>query len=113
MLDIVDNRIYLTRGDTASIDIRLTDATGGDYEPVAGDKIYFRLKNAVFGNTLRLVKEISPTTLTLALSEADTANLELGTYRYEVELVTSSGDRFTVIENGEFVLGVELESHDG
>ena len=113
MLDVVDNRIYLTRGDSASVDIRLTDAAGGDYEPVAGDKIYFRLKNAVFGNTLRLVKAISPTDLTLTLSEVDTANLELGTYRYEVELVTSSGDRFTVIENGEFVLGVELESHNG
>ena len=113
MLEVVDNRIYLTRGDSASIDVRLTDATGAEYEPVAGDRMYFRLKNAVFGNTLQLVKEILPTTLTLTLSAADTANLELGTYRYEVELVTSSGDRFTVIENGTFTLGVELESHDG
>ena len=113
MLEIVDNRIYLTRGDSASIDIRLTDATGAEYEPVAGDKIYFRLKKNVFGSSLLLVREISPTTLTLELKPNDTAGLDFGLYRYEIELVTSSGDRFTVIENGEFVLGVELESHDG
>ena len=113
MLEIINNRIYLTRGDTANIDIRLTDSSGAEYEPVAGDKIYFRLKNAVFGSSLLLVREISPTTLTLELKPADTASLDFGLYRYEVELVTSSGDRFTVIENGEFVLGVELEAHDG
>ena len=111
MLEVSENRIYLTRGDSAYITISLKDNTGADYEPVAGDKIYFRLKKGVFGDGLLLVKEIDPATLRLELTPEDTSHLEFTTYRYEIELATSNGDRYTVIENGEFVVGVELESH--
>ena len=72
---------------------------------------YFRLKKGVFGKGLVLVKEIDPATLTLVLLPSDTANLDFTSYRYEIELVTAGGDRYTVIEDGEFVVGVELEEH--
>ncbi|MBQ3455174.1 MAG: hypothetical protein IJG36_01935 [Synergistaceae bacterium] len=111
MFYVDSNTIYLTRGDSANITITIKDSEGEDYTPVTGDKIYFRLKKNVFGKSLILVKEIDTSTLTLALVPADTANLNFASYRYEIELVTASGDRFTVIENGEFVIGVELESH--
>lgn len=111
MLEISGNRIYLTRGDSAYITISLKNNSGATYTPVSGDKIYFRLKEGIFGNNLLLVKEINTSTLRLELTPSDTANLNFATYRYEIELVTASGDRFTVIENGEFVVGVELESH--
>lgn len=112
MLEVVDNRIYLTRGDSAYITISVSNADGTAYEPVAGDKLYFRLKKNIFGSTLLLVRAISLETFTLELSPTDTAILDFGSYRYEIELITASGDRFTVIENGELVLGVELETHD-
>ena len=107
-----ENRIYLTRGDSASIKLSITDSIGSDYEAVAGDKIYFRLKRTVFGSTLVLVKEIAPSTLTLEFSPNDTARLDFATYRYEVELAAANGSMFTVIEDGELVIGPELESHD-
>ncbi|MBR1439189.1 MAG: hypothetical protein IJ587_11710 [Synergistaceae bacterium] len=112
MLEISENRIYLTRGDSAYITISLKDNTGADYEPVAGDKIYFRLKEKIFGDKLLLVKEIDTATKRLELTPSDTSRLDFATYHYEIELVTASGDRFTVIENGEFVVGIELESHE-
>lgn len=111
MFEISDNRIYLTRGDSANITITIKDSSGEDYTPVTGDKIYFRLKKNVFGKSLILVKEIDTSTLTLSLVPSDTLSLDFASYRYEIELVTASGDRFTIIENGEFVIGVELENH--
>lgn len=111
MLDISGNRIYMTRGDSAEIDLKIVDQSGADYEAVPGDKIYFRLKKNAFENTLLLVKEIDPETLRLTLVPEDTARLGFLSYRYEIELMTAQGYRFTVIENGEFVVGVELENH--
>ena len=111
MLYVEGKTIYLTRGDSANITISLKDNLGNAYQPVAGDKIYFRLKKNVFGKNILLLKEIDPSTLILQIAPLDTENLEFSTYRYEIELVTASGDRFTVIENGEFIVGIELENH--
>ena len=103
MLEVTGNRIYLTCGDSANIALPLTD-----YEPVDGDKIYFRMKKSVFGSSLLLVKEISTETLTLELKHSDTANLAFSSYRYEVEVIKSTGASKTLIENGEFVVGPKL-----
>ena len=112
MLDIVGNRIYLTRGDSALIDLKIVDEAGLPYEYVPGDKIYFRMKENAFTNVLLLVKEIDAETLTLELKPEDTSSLGFFPYRYEVELVTAQGYRFTVIENAEIVIGVELGSRE-
>ena len=112
MLEINNNRIYLTRGDTAYITVALTDSSGNNYTPIAGDKIYFRLKKNVFGNNLILVKEVNTSTLKLELNPSDTQNLDFTSYRYEIELVKASGECFTVIENAPFIIGAELEVHD-
>ncbi|MBQ4430637.1 MAG: hypothetical protein II877_03965 [Synergistaceae bacterium] len=111
MLYIDGKTIYLTRGDSANVTVGIKDSSGNDYEPVAGDKIYFRLKKGVFGKGLVFMKEIDPATRTLVLMPSDTAKLDFTSYRYEIELVTAGGDRYTVIEDGEFVVGVELEEH--
>ena len=111
MLEINENRIYLTRGDSASIAISLTDSLGNEYTPYFTDRIFFRLKKNVFGNSLILVKEINVSTLKLELLPADTQNLAFSSYRYEIELVTESGLCYTVVENSEFVIGAELEEH--
>ena len=102
MLEVTDTRIYLTCGDSADIQLPVT------YEPSDGDKIYFRLKKSVFGNSLLLVKEIPPETLTLELKHSDTSNLRFSSYRYEVEVISSTGAGRTLIENGEFVVGPKL-----
>ena len=112
MLSITNNKIYLTRGDSAYIELRLQDESGSDYRPEAGDKIYFRIKKSIFGDAVLLVKEIDTETLALELLPEDTISLEFMTYRYEVELVTLQGKCFTVIANAEFQIGPELEVHE-
>lgn len=111
MLEINDNAIYLTRGDSAFITVNLLNSLGDNYTPAIGDKLYFRLKNNVFGDSLILSKLIDISTLTLELVPSDTTNLDFATYRYEIELVTGSGQCYTVVENAPFVVGAELEAH--
>lgn len=109
MLNIVNNEIYITRGDSAFIQIQLFDDNGDVYTPVSGDKVFFRLKKDIFGNTLLLMKEIDINNLTLELTPNDTSWLDFTLYRYEIELVTVNKKHFTVIENAPFFVGVELE----
>ncbi len=111
MLEIKDNRIYLTRGDTAFITISLKDSLNNTYTPTLTDKIYFRLKKNVFGDSLLLVKEINIDTLTLELTPNDTKNLDFSSYCYEIELITASGQCYTVVENAPFIIGPELETN--
>ena len=108
MLDVQNEKIYLTCGDTAYLDVELTTSSGEPYTPTYGDKLYFRLKKSVNKGALLLEKEVNVDTLTLELSPEDTAGLDFGSYCYEVELVTALGQHFTVIENAAFILGAEL-----
>ena len=111
MLNVLGKKIYLTRGDTAYISVSLKDASGGDYVPVPEDKLYFRVKKSIYKDELLVEKEINTDTLVLEIIPEDTSRLEFGTYCYEIELVTGSGQHFTVIENACFTIGAELEVH--
>lgn len=113
MLKVSRNKITLTRGDTAYLQLLLTDENGNAYTPVEGDKIYFRLKKSALLGLLLLEKEVYTDTMTLELKPEDTARLDFGNYRYEIELVTEAGEHFTVIENAPIEITAELESHNG
>lgn len=111
MLNVLGKKIHLTRGDTAYLSVELKDKTGNDYIPAEGDKLYFRLKKSIYNDSQILEKEISAETSVLELIPEDTKHLEFGTYCYEIELVTAKEEHFTVIENGSFTVGPELEEH--
>ena len=110
MLKVQGNKIYLTRGDTAFLDIILKDETGNPYTLNEGDILKFRLKENILGNTLLLEKALNQNTL--ELTPPDTSGLDFGLYRYEIELIKSGGEHFTVIENEPFTVGIELEVHE-
>ena len=107
MLNVTKNQIYLTRGDSASLKLELKDVSGNAYTPRTGDSIHFRLKKDVNGDLL-LDKTANISTMTVELDPTDTDDLEFSMYRYEVELITSGGKHYTVIENMPFSVGVEL-----
>lgn len=111
MLKVEDNKIYLTRGDTARFKIELTDENGELYVPKENDKIYFRVKQNVEKVGIILEKEIDITTLNLEINEEDTANLKEGSYYYEVEVVSEDNYHFTAITKTLFKLTVEIEDH--
>ena len=115
MLKLVGKRIYLTRGDTAELEITVTDVNDEPYD-CTDDKAYFRVKENIDCRCIALEKELSVTeegTLLLRLDNTDTEHLTFSSYKYEVEIVTPGDRHYTIIEKGILKIGPELENHDG
>lgn len=116
MFTIEDNRIYLTRGDTADIAVTLENMDESEYEMQEGDTLIFRMKkSATKGASEVLIEKfaaVDGTDITISLLPSDTETLGFGEYRYEVELVTADDHHYTVIADEEFEVGKELENHE-
>jgi len=88
MLRIEDNNIYLTRGDTAVIDISLT-YDGEPYQMQEGDKLLFAMKRNVNFNYTVLSREYE--SQHIELYQADTNSLSFGEYDYSITYIHSGG----------------------
>lgn len=59
MFEIYDNKIYLTRGDTAILQVKLKDIKNASYELQEEDTVYFRLKKkATNESSIILIEKI-------------------------------------------------------
>lgn len=67
--------ITLTRGDTFSALITITDLNDNQYIPMNGDRIRFAMKNDYNDETPLLIKEIPIDTMILTLNPEDTKHL--------------------------------------
>ena len=103
-----DNTIRITRGDSLTINIILTDNDGFPYEPVEGDEVWFTVKKSAISEDVLIRKSIDITSLELDLVESDTKDLAFGNYKYEVECITTLNDHYTVIKNAPFIITEEL-----
>jgi hypothetical protein len=103
-----DNTIKLTRGDTAYLDITVTeDSTGEPYVMKAGDKLTMTVKKTCKDSECYFSKTVEDSTL-IVIEPVDTARLAFGNYMYDVQLDTSAGEVFTVIEPACFTIMPEV-----
>lgn len=101
MFKIENNEIFLTRGDSANINISIYQPDGiTPYVPAANDKIIFTVKNNVINNEITLIKEFD-NDLSISLSKNDTINLNFGTYYFDVRLENST-EYDTILTEGTF-----------
>lgn len=92
-----DNKIHLTRGDTARFKIPITNlVNNGEYAMAADDILHFTVKKSSKDDTF-LFQRTSIGSNAVHIRPEDTANLQFGKYKYDVELDTASGDVYTVI----------------
>lgn len=91
MLKVIGNNIYLTRGDTAQLKLSIE---GGVQEEF--DECILTIKKSTEDETAILQIKLDADSH-FYLSPEDTRNLEYGTYFYDVQLSTTTGDVFTVI----------------
>ena len=105
MFDIIENKIYLSRGDSATIGIEITDDEGEAYTPANDESVVFTLKKLATQCKTLLVKEFDAgDELTVTLTQDDTSTLAFGLYYYDVALIDGEGNVYTIIPPTEFEL---------
>lgn len=85
-IDQNDN-IKLTRGDTAIIDIEITDADGDPYSMQAFDSLIFTVKR-MYNDSVEVIRKELQTPV-LILTSNDTKDLSFGKYRFDIYIYNS------------------------
>lgn len=103
-----DGTIRLTRGDTARLNVQITNQIGEDeYTIDANDTLTFSVKKSVSESEYVLQKTIVGSGA-FHIEPRDTSELAYGKYKYDVQLTTASGDVYTIIEPSTFELLKEV-----
>lgn len=108
MLKILeDNSVELTRGDTARLLVTVTNDDGEEYAVQTGDTIELSIKKSVNDVEALVAKTIFGSNV-FHIEPNDTAGLEFGTYKYDVQITTAEGDVYTVIPPSKFKITHEV-----
>ncbi len=109
MFDIekITNKITLTRGDSAELEVVLSDELSATYEMQESDCLIFTMKKSFDDTVIALKKKVIGTNI-FNFVPADTKKLSFGKYYYDIQLETASGEVYTVIPSSEFVVGEEI-----
>lgn len=103
-----DNSIQLTRGDTARISVSIiNDMTDTEYEMTESSKLTLTIKKHET-DSQPLVKKVLTGSTNFHILPSDTKKLSFGKYVYDVELVTESGDVYTIIGPSTFEILKEV-----
>ncbi len=105
MVKIINNNIYITRGDTAKINFFIKDETGEEYD-YSADTAIFTVRHRM--NSSFPVIQKTVTNGKIELTNADTQQLPFGEYVFDVELRKANGDICTVIVPHNFTVGGEV-----
>ena len=102
-----NNCIFLTRGDSATLNINVCNADGTAYTPTGTVKLYFSVKKSVNDTEYVLQKSITDLSESISIAPSDTTSLDCGKYTYDVEL--HDGEKvYTIIPPTPFALGTEV-----
>lgn len=104
MLEISNNTIRFTRGDTVRLEITVSNPDGTVYKIKDGDLIEFTVKK----NTDSEIEIIKKSGTEIVIEPEETAELDYGIYVYDVQLILSNGDIDTVIPPSEFIVLEEV-----
>lgn len=99
--------VYITRGDSASLEILLTNAEGAVYNLAEGDTLTLSVKRSVMDTEVLISKKITSGKI-ISFNPQDTSDLAFGEYRYDVQLNTKAGKVYTVIGPDSFFVCEEV-----
>lgn len=96
MFKIEDGVIYITRGDNAALDITAyIDDGETPYELQEGDSYTFTVRK-ISSRSSDVVFSVTSVNERIVIAHEDTENAEVGKYSADIQLNTSSGDRYTI-----------------
>lgn len=96
MISVDGNTISLTRGDTESLVVTVTDAEGNPY--VLGEGEYIELCVKAKPTDAEVLIRKTTTDGTIAFERADTWGLAVGKYAYNVRVENGTTSYHTIIE---------------
>ena len=89
--------IQLTRGDTARLEVSITNLQDGKpYDIRADDTVTLTVRRTISSPDITFQK-VCVGTGSFYISPDDTKNLDYGKYIYDVQVTTQNGDVYTVI----------------
>lgn len=102
MLKIEGNNIFLTRGDSAVIDLTIYDEEGNIYTPKQNDVIVFSVKTNVNNVEYKLRKTFE--NLQLVITPQESSRFNFGEYLFDIRLINETLTD-TFICDGVFTIG--------
>lgn len=106
MLIIKNNRIYITRGDTGTLQLSLESVNNTVVKIEEGDTIKLTVKRLA-SDTTNLIQLTADESGQFAISPEDTKQLNAGVYVYDVQL-NRQGNIYTVIPQNYFEIKEEV-----
>lgn len=103
MVEIKNGNIFLTRGDTLTLEISLT-TDGSPYLIQLGDTFYLTIRKS---DETVILEQTQTGSATFSIGTDDTDDIPLGKYLYSITVIFESGDRATPIANKIFELAKE------
>lgn len=107
MLQIKNNDIYLTRGDTLTLTVGITK-DGEPYEMQSGDSVRFALSKGYVGQKnyqLIMTKPVPADTLTFTLPSDETESLNGDKFNYDIQMTYANGEVDTFISAKLMMMG--------
>lgn len=96
MIEIIDDVIYIHRGDSATIHVNIRKSDGTDYELQEGDELKLSVRQTPAHESPVLL-ESTHVSNDLYLSAEAMDAIPAGKYSYDVQLKTSTGEVITVL----------------
>ena len=101
MLTIKGNDIHLTKGDSAYLNVEITNDDGTPYAIKEGDSLTITVKatngTKIFSKTVKAYESI-------IIEPNDTADAGIGRYKYDIQLNTANNEVFTIIPVSSFFI---------
>ena len=103
MLKIVNNKVYLVRGDSGAITVTVLNADGSKRVIQPGDEILMTVRATPTSKIL--FQKAGPE---IIIEPEDTALLAFGTYCYDVQITLADGTVDTIIPRNDFIVLEEV-----
>ena len=105
MVEINDREIYITRSDTAVINLKVND-----YNFVEGDVVYFSVKKNKYDTEYVIHKEITDFQGNIARTvlSSDDTNIPEGKYWYDYQCNLADGRIDTVVIPSRLIIGEQI-----
>ena len=105
MVKITGNQIFLTKGDSGTLEVAIT--SGGEAYDYSNDTVKLGIKRQLSDSDCIIEKTVDENGK-ITFKPEDTKNINVGSYFYDLKIVTADGEVCTLIGAEQFVVGYSV-----